>query len=230
MQLLRSLSEALSTQGYQGGSDRKDMEAAYDLHEVRSLRAGMSARSTEVGKVDMGQMRTKNLKEDKLQLRSYIMSDAAVIYEHLGCDPEMMRYTGWNPYFSLEATENFVADVIRKYESGKKEYSWLITYKGEPVGTIGAYDYDAEQNCIEIGYSIFREYWGNGYASIALRMVKDYLMQEEGIYTLKAWSADANIASKRVLEKAGFVQTKVKEAAINVNGEQFDQAIYEVMK
>ena len=52
MQLLRSLSEVLSTQGYQGGSDRKDMEAAYDLHEVRSLRARMSAGSTEIGKVE----------------------------------------------------------------------------------------------------------------------------------------------------------------------------------
>ena len=175
----------------------------------------------------MGQMRTKNLKEDKLQLRRYTMSDVATIYENLGCDPEMMRYTGWNPYFSLEATRKFLADVIQKYETGEKEYSWLITYKGESVGTIGAYDYDAEQGCIEIGYSIFQEYWGNGYASIALKMVKDYLMQEEDIHVLKAWSADANIASKRVLEKAGFVQTEVKEAAINVNGEQFDQAIYE---
>ena len=170
-------------------------------------------------------MRTKNLKEDKLHLRPYAMSDADTIYENLGCDPEMMRYTGWNPYFSPEATENFVADVIRKYESDEKEYSWLITYKGEPVGTIGAYDYDVEQNCIEIGYSIFRRYWGNGFASRALKLVKDYLMQEEGIHTLKAWSADANIASKRVLEKAGFVQTEVKEAAINVNGEQFVESL-----
>ena len=178
----------------------------------------------------MGQLRTKNLKEDKLQLRRYTMSDADTIYENLGCDPKMMRYTGWNPYFSPEATRKFVADVIQKYETGEKEYSWLITYKGEPVGTIGAYDYDAEQNCIEIGYSIFRRYWGNGFASRALKLVKDYLMQEEGIHTLKAWSADANIASKRVLEKAGFVQTEVKEAAINVNGEQFDQAIYEALK
>ena len=147
---------------------------------------------------------TKNLNEDKLHLRPYTMSDADTIYENLGCDPEMIRYTGWNPYFSPEATRKFVADVIQKYDSGEKEYSWLITYKGEPVGTIGAYDYDAEQNCIEIGYSIFREYWGKGFASRALKLVKDYLVQEEGIHTLKAWSVDANIASKRVLEKAGF--------------------------
>ena len=52
MQLLRPVPEALPAQGYQGGSDRKGMEAAYDLHEVRSLRAGMSAGSAEVGKVE----------------------------------------------------------------------------------------------------------------------------------------------------------------------------------
>ena len=187
-------------------------------------------RSAEIGKVDMEQLRTKNLKEDKLQLRPYVMPDTDIIYENLGCDPEMMHYTGWNPYLSLEATRKCVAEVIQKYEIGEKEYSWLITYDGEQIGTIGAYDYDAEQNCIEIGYSIFREYWGKGFASHALKLVKDYLMKEEGIHTLRAWSADANIASKRVLEKAGFVQTEVKEAALNVNGKKYDQVIYELSK
>ena len=52
MQLLRSLPEALSTQGYQSGSDRKDMEVAHDLYEMRQVRAGMSAGSAEVGKVE----------------------------------------------------------------------------------------------------------------------------------------------------------------------------------
>ena len=32
------------------------------------------------------------------------------------------------------------------------------------------------------------------------------------MHSMMACSADANIASKRVLEKAGFVQTEVKEA------------------
>ena len=49
MQLLRSVPEALSTQSHQGGPEHANLEAAYDLHEVRQVRAGMSAGSTGNG-------------------------------------------------------------------------------------------------------------------------------------------------------------------------------------
>ena len=49
MQLLRSVPEALSAQSHQGGPDHANLEAAYDLHEMRQVRAGMSAGSTGNG-------------------------------------------------------------------------------------------------------------------------------------------------------------------------------------
>ena len=52
MQLLCTVSETLSAQSHQGGPDHANLEAAYDLHEMRQVRAGMSAGSTEIGKVE----------------------------------------------------------------------------------------------------------------------------------------------------------------------------------
>lgn len=170
---------------------------------------------------------TTELTEGSLKLRRYKKEDIIILYEKLGCDPQMMRYTGWNPYHSLEAATGFISGIIESYAQATGDYSWIIEYDGQPAGIIGAYDYKPEENCIEIGYSIFRDCWGRGYASKALDLVCNYLMQNEGIQRLKAWSAVENIASRKVLEHAGFVKTEIKEAAINVNGESFDQVIYQ---
>lgn len=161
-----------------------------------------------------------------ITLRKFAMTDAPLLHEKLGCNPEMMRFTGWNPYRTLESVTRFVSEVIEGYEQEQADYSWIIEANGSPVGIIGAYDFDKESNSLEIGYSVFQEHWGKGYASEALGLVCEYLLLTERIRCLKAWSAAANSGSKRVLEKAGFVQTSVKEAALNVEGQVFDQVFY----
>ena len=49
MQLLWPVPEALSAQGYQGGPGHANLEAAYDLYEMRQVRAGMSTGGTGNG-------------------------------------------------------------------------------------------------------------------------------------------------------------------------------------
>ncbi|MCR5785008.1 MAG: GNAT family N-acetyltransferase, partial [Eubacterium sp.] len=170
---------------------------------------------------------TIELKCDDLTLRRYTDKDINVIYEKLGCDAEMMRYTGWNPYFPLQAATDFINEIICGYDEDETDYSWIIVYKENVSGIIGAYDYNENENSIEIGYSIFKEFWGKGIATQALNVVCDYLLNHENISILKAWSAAENTASKKVLENAGFLKTKIKESAINVNGEGFDQVFFE---
>lgn len=170
---------------------------------------------------------TISLAGNTVSLERYDQSDAPVLYQQLGCNPEMMRFTGWNPYASSESAEQLVAETIQSYEHGSTDYSWKIVREGSPVGIIGAYDFDRDENSIEVGYSIFQEHWGRGYASEALALACSHLLETEGLTCLKAWSASSNIGSKRVLEKAGFVQTGIEESALNVNGESFDQVFFE---
>ena len=54
-------------------------------------------------------------------------------------------------------------------------------------------------------------------------------MTEEGIEKIKAWSAVDNIASKKVLEKTGFIETEIIEASINVDGLKYDQIFFETI-
>ncbi len=138
------------------------------------------------------------------------LEDAENIYKYMGCDSEITRYTGWNPYQTLQATIQKIEGDIRGDDGS---YSWVIKKDGEFVGTIGAYDFNAEDLSIEIGYSIARHFWGNGYARAATKAVAAFLLDYEHVNTIRAWSHKDNVASIKVLMSAGFEK-------IGMNGNQ----------
>jgi len=64
-----------------------------------------------------------------------------------------------------------------------------------------------ENGSVEIGYGISPEYWGNGYATEAVRAVVEWAEKQEGVNHIEAETAPDNKASQRVLEKCGFFPT-----------------------
>ncbi|MEE0955517.1 MAG: GNAT family N-acetyltransferase [Eubacterium sp.] len=172
----------------------------------------------------------RELTTKRLLLRKPVQKDAELLHRELGCNPEITRYTGWNPYRTPEAAKE---KVLQDIENNEKpgNYSWIIERDGEAVGTIGAYGYDPDIVSIEIGYSIFRNAWGYGYASEAAKRVVKFLIEEEEINRVHAWCHDGNQASAKVLEHAGLKQEGLlKQAMRNPDGTLADQRLYGVVK
>lgn len=138
----------------------------------------------------------KEIISNGLQIVPETLSDAEDIYKHMGRDSEITKYTGWNPYHTLDAT---IEKIKKDVSSEDGSYSWVIKKGGEFIGTIGAYDYNAEDSSIEIGYSISREHWGKGYAKSAVKAIVKFLKNEPHISIIRAWSHKDNIASIRIL-------------------------------
>ena len=154
---------------------------------------------------------TVQLQTDRLILRRHKGEDAEVLFRNFGLDPKMFEYSGWNPYATLD--ERF--------------YGWAVEHGGRLIGTVGAYDYDPETDSIEIGCSIERESWGRGFAGEAVSAVLDYLTRQAGIWNVKAWCAADNIASMKVMEKAGMKRVSVEPGALEIDGHKFDKLNYE---
>ena len=74
----------------------------------------------------------------------------------------------------------------------------IILYDGQAAGNIVSWEHDNEQ---EIGYWLGMEYWGQGIATAALTEFLN-LIETHPLY---AHVVKHNIASKRVLEKNGFM-------------------------
>jgi RimJ/RimL family protein N-acetyltransferase len=75
-----------------------------------------------------------------------------------------------------------------------------IVFEGDVVGNIVSWD---AADGREVGYWIGREHWGRGIATHALHL----FLEEIPHRPLYAHVARHNIASRRVLEKCGFVVT-----------------------
>lgn len=74
------------------------------------------------------------------------------------------------------------------------------------VGLAEMFDYKKRTNQITIGYRLNEAYWNKGIATDAVKLMIDYLCNDIGIKTLKAFVMPKNIYSEKVLLKNGFVK------------------------
>ena len=169
---------------------------------------------------------TVELKTDRLILRRHQSEDASVLFEIFGSDPQMFEYSGWNPYQTKAMAVETIESFINSYDD-PHFYGWGITHEGRLIGTIGAYDYKADKNWIEVGMSIERASWGHGFATEALKAVLRYLTEYENIRTVSAWCAADNIGSQKAMEKAGMRRILVEEGTLEINGKMHDKLIFE---
>ena len=169
---------------------------------------------------------TAELRTEHLVLRRYRPDDAEQLYQQFGTDPEMYKYSGWNPYGTPEMTQDTVRNFIDSYNT-EHAYSWVMDANGDDVvaGVIGAYDYNNGQ--IEVGFSVGRAWQGRGFATEALKTILTYLTENEGIDCVTAWCAAENISSRKVLEKSGMQLVNTEKDGLIVDGRVYDRMIYE---
>ena len=209
------------------------LSSDYCFHEYGVEEEGIMVGGYLVYKGDITQIRrirlhgTAELGTEHLLLRRYRPEDAPWLYRYFGCNENMFRYSGWNPYATEEMAEKTVREFIDQYED-PHFYGWIIDCDDCAAGTIGAYDY--ENDSIEVGFSIAEPWQGRGFACEALTEVLKYLTENEEIPCVTAWCAADNNASRRTLEKAGMRFTGLDKDGITVGDLVYDKLLYEYRK
>ena len=142
------------------------------------------------------------LETERLILRRYKESDIDMQYEIL-TDSRLSKYIKF-PNLTKEEELECIKDWIKNVENSKYE-KWVITLKDNnvPIGNISVNGIEKKHNYCNVGYVIMYDYWGKGYASEALKVVSDYLL-DSGYYLVECSCNELNKQSSRVMEKAGF--------------------------
>ena len=78
-------------------------------------------------------------------------------------------------------------------------------------------------------YSLLPDYWGQGYATEAVRGLIGYAFEELGLHRLEAGVATGNLASIRVLEKAGMTREGLKRKILPIRGTWVDNFHYAIL-
>lgn len=144
------------------------------------------------------------LKTARLHWRPLHINDAAVIYRQFS-DPDMCRYFT-NPPCSYSEAQ----DIITHYRMSPGRYMRWAMHEGttgEFVGTCGYHYLDESRQHVELGYDIWKAFWGVGYMREVLPMLIDICRTSLPINVVYVLVHRQNAASLRVAERAGFVAT-----------------------
>jgi RimJ/RimL family protein N-acetyltransferase len=161
---------------------------------------------------------------EKCEVRSYRASDAKQLPLHANNRKVWMnlRDAFPHPYTSKDARK-FISMAL----SRSPETHFAIAVEGEAVGGIGfGLHTDVERVGAEIGYWLSEKFWGRGIATEALRALTAYALREHSLTRICAVPFEWNLASFRVLEKAGYtLEGTMRRSAIK-DGQIIDQRLY----
>lgn len=143
-----------------------------------------------------------SLETERLLLRVPTHEDAAAIQRVVN-HPDIAKMTMNIPYpYPDDGAKTWIKSLTA---SESQHYSFLIILKetGEIIGSIGIHPHERFSRA-EIGYWLGINYWNKGYMSEACRRIIDFGFETLGLERIQAGYFTDNIASLRVMEKAGM--------------------------
>jgi ribosomal-protein-alanine N-acetyltransferase len=169
-----------------------------------------------------------DLETDRLVLRQLRADDLEDIFEYAS-DPEVAKYTSWTAHETIKDTEVFLNYVLDLYKNGEVA-PWGVVYVGKIVGTCGFVGWDLRSSRAEIGYALSREYWGRGLMTEAVGEIISFGFRSMKLNRIQGRCEVENIASARVMEKAGMKFEGLLREHEYSKGRYLDIVIYSVLR
>jgi len=142
------------------------------------------------------------LETERLRLRRFVPTDAAHLIE-LDSDPAVMRYlTGGAPTPADVIESEILARFLERDERGFGFWAAVEKTDDTFVGWFSLRP--SRAGVAELGYRLRRSVWGRGYATEVVRCLIRKAFVDLGVRRLVATTYEANLASRRVAEKAGL--------------------------
>ena len=171
------------------------------------------------------------LETERLILRRFTVDDVDAATA-LDADPAVMRYiNGGRPTPREEIRDYFLPGWMAYYRRGDRYGFWAAVEKR--TGAFAGWfhlrpntgDPDDEP---ELGYRLVASAWGKGYATEGSRALIRKAFQDLGVRRVYATTMVVNVASRRVMEKAGlrFVRVFHEPWPDRIEGEEHGDVEY----
>lgn len=173
---------------------------------------------------------TQMLQTERLILRRFMESDAEAMFQNWASSAENLTYVTWDPHPDVEVTRNSIRNWVAFY-ANPNYYKWDICLKENPeqvIGDISIVEMHEEDLSCEIGYVLGKNYWGRGLMTEALKAVLDFCFTQAGFQKVKDRYASLNLASGRVMEKAGMSYLKTVANGVERKGHVADLIYYQI--
>jgi len=166
----------------------------------------------------------------RLVLRPVRMSDAEDMYEY-SRDPEVARHVLWDAHRSIHQTREYIRFLLRQYRNAAPgTFAIALRDSGKMIGTIGFMWVQTDNRSAEVGYSLSRAYWNQGYMSEALSAIVEFGFTKLGLNRIEAQHESDNPASGRVMLHAGMRHEGTLRQRIYNKGRYADVDLYAIVR
>ncbi len=171
------------------------------------------------------------LATDRLVLRRFTIADADNLVS-LDADPEVMRFiTGGIPTSRAEILDEVLPAFLGYYQRYEGYGFWAAIEK-ETGEFLGWFHFrpraGAAPGEVELGYRLRKSAWGKGYATEGSRALIRTGFTQFGVQRVVAETMAVNLASRRVMEKAGLtlLRTFHQPWPHPIDGDQYGDVQY----
>lgn len=180
----------------------------------------------------------------RLRLRGLGPADAAAMFDYASA-PELTRHVIFTTHQSPEESRQVIERLVAENAAGTI-LMWGVTTRddgrlhnangkcqngaGRLVGTCGFGHLWPAHARAELGYALHRGLWGRGLMTEAVRAVIDFGFERLGLNRIDARCFVANLASARVMEKAGMRFEGILREQIHAKGSFQDLKSYSILR
>jgi RimJ/RimL family protein N-acetyltransferase len=147
------------------------------------------------------------LETERLALRRFTVNDVDNLVE-LDSDPGVMHFINGGRPTPRSEIERETLPAFLDYYQRFAGYGFWAAVEKSTGRFVGWFHFrpakDADPDEVELGYRLVKSAWGKGYATEGSQALIDKGFAELGVRRVVAYTMVVNIASRRVMEKAGL--------------------------
>ncbi|MHC0446081.1 GNAT family N-acetyltransferase [Flavobacterium sp. 3-218] len=141
---------------------------------------------------------------ERLLLRNIENTDVVLIHK-LHSDVMVNAFVGRENSSNLKKAEEYIIKIQNLVAKNECIY-WVITEKGnnDLIGSICLWNFDVENEIVEIGYEMLSEFQGKGIMTEAIKKIIEYTFEKIKAKIITAFPSSDNINSVSILKKLNF--------------------------
>lgn len=151
------------------------------------------------------------LESKRLYFRNFVPDDCEEMFM-LNADWDVLKYTGDEIFNTIKEAREFFEDyqtnIYEKYGFGRM--TTILKETNEVIGWCGV-KYEADFEEVDLGYRFHKRFWNKGYGTEASIACLKYAHKNLNLNYITAYALTENIASWRVMEKAGLSYVEMVE-------------------
>ena len=172
------------------------------------------------------------LTTERLHIRELSIYDLEHVH-NLHSLPETDRFNTLGIPETIQTTKKLLAAwLAMKQQAPRTSYVLSITSKegNHFIGLIALNFGKAHYRSAEVWFKIHPNFWGKGYSTEALKKLLEFGFKDLQLHRIEAGCAVENVASARVLEKAGMTREGMKRKILPIRGEWKDNYFYAILE